>query len=216
LSKPVIPKEQLTAYQRWEMESLDESSKEPAIALPTAEEIEQIHRNAHQEGYNAGRAQGHEQGYQEGFNQGIAAATEKANQIQAVLSNLNQEMQRMDQEVADDMLSLSLAIAKQVLLQSLEVKPEILLSVIREAIADLPPFNQHANLVLNPLDSALVKEHMGEQLGHTGWKIIEDERVARGGCRLETSASQMDVSLSKRWERVVSAIAQNSAWLSQE
>ena len=212
MSKPVIPKEQLTAYQRWEMESLDESSKEPEIALPTAEEIEQIHRNAHQEGYNAGQARG----YQEGFNQGIAAATEKANQIQVVLSNLNQEMQRMDQEVADDMLSLSLAIAKQVLLQLLEVKPEILLSVIREAIADLPPFNQHANLVLNPLDTALVKEHMGEQLGHTGWKIIEDERVARGGCRLETSASQMDVSLSKRWERVVSAIAQNSAWLSQE
>lgn len=212
MSKPVVPKEQLTAYQRWEMESLDESEKDTGIALPTAEEIEQIHKNAHQEGYNAGQARG----YQDGYNQGIAAVTEKANQIQAVLSNLNQEMQHMDQEVAEDMLSLSLAIARQVLLQSIDAKPEMLLTVIREAISNMPPFNQHANLVLNPLDAALVKEHMGEQLAHTGWKIIEDERVTRGGCRLETSASQMDVSLSKRWERVVSAISQDSSWLIQD
>ncbi len=212
MSKPVIPKEQLTAYQRWELESLDESAKEPGITLPTAEEIEQIHKNAHQEGYTAGQANG----YQDGFNRGIAAATEKANQLQTVLSNLNNEMQRMDQEVADDLLSLSLAIAKQVLLQSLEAKPEMLLSVIRESIANLPPFNQHANLLLNPLDAALVKEHMGEQLGHTGWKIIEDGRIERGGCRLETSGSQMDASLSRRWERVVSAIAQDNSWLTQD
>ena len=212
MSKPVIPKEQLTAYQRWELDSLDESTKEPVITLPTAEEIEQIHKNAHQEGYTAGQSRG----YQDGFNQGIAAATEKANQIQTVLANLNNEMQRMDQEVADDLVSLSLAIAKQVLLQSLEVKPEILLSVVRESISSLPPFNQHANLLLNPIDAALIKEHMGEQLTHTGWKIIEDGRIERGGCRLETSGSQLDASLSKRWERVVSAIAQDNSWLPQD
>ncbi|MHB1100722.1 MAG: FliH/SctL family protein, partial [Burkholderiales bacterium] len=109
--------------------------------------------------------------------------------------------------------SLALAIAKQVMLQAIEIKPEILLSVIRESIAKLPPFNQHANLKLNPEDAALVREQIGDQLEHTGWKIIEDERIIRGGCKIETSASQVDASLEKRWDRVTSAIAKNNEWL---
>lgn len=213
MSRPIIPKEQLSAYQRWELDSFDENQGEPGITLPTAEEIEQIHRNAHQEGYAAGRQQGHAEGYTEGYKQGIAEATEKVNLIQSILSDANQELARLDREISEDLLSLALAIARQVLLQSLEVKPEILLAVIRESIAKLPPFNQHANLRVNPQDAGLVKEQLGEQLEHTGWKIIEDERIARGGCKLETSSSHVDASLDKRWEKVTSAIAKNSKWL---
>jgi len=213
LSRPIIPKEQLSAYQRWELDSFDENQSEPGITLPTAEEIEQIHRNAHQEGYAAGRQQGHDEGYAEGYKQGMAEATEKVNLIRSILSDANQELARLDQEISEDLLSLALAIARQVLLQSLEVKPEILLAVIRESIAKLPPFNQHANLRVNPEDSGLVRDQLGEQLEHTGWKIIEDERIARGGCKLETTSSHVDASLEKRWEKVTSAIAKNSKWL---
>ncbi len=213
MSRPIIPKEQLSAYQRWELDSFDENQGEPGITLPTAEEIEQIHRNAHQEGYAAGRQQGHGEGYAEGYKQGMAEATEKVNLIRSILSEANQELARLDQEISEDLLSLALAIARQVLLQSLEVKPEILLAVIRESIAKLPPFNQHANLRVNPQDAGLVREQLGEQLEHTGWKIIDDERIARGGCKLETSSSHVDASLDKRWEKVTSAIAKNSKWL---
>ena len=213
MSRPIIPKEQLSAYQRWELDSFDENRSDPRITLPTAEEIEQIHRNAHQEGYAAGRQQGHDEGHAEGYKQGMAAATEKVNLIQSVLSNINQELTLLDREISEDLLSLALAIARQVLLQTIEVKPEILLSIVREAIAKLPPFNQHANLRVNPEDAGLVREQMGEQLEHTGWKIIEDERIARGGCKIETSSSQVDASLEKRWEKVTSAIAKNSEWL---
>jgi len=213
LSRPIIPKEQLSAYQRWELDSFDENQSEPGITLPTAEEIEQIHRNAHQEGYAAGRQQGHDEGYAEGYKQGMAEATEKVNLIRSILSDANQELARLDQEISEDLLSLALAIARQVLLQSLEVKPEKSCSLIRESIAKLPPFNQHANLRVNPEDSGLVRDQLGEQLEHTGWKIIEDERIARGGCKLETTSSHVDASLEKRWEKVTSAIAKNSKWL---
>ena len=213
MSRPIIPKEQLSAYQRWELDSFDENQSDPGITLPTAEEIEQIHRNAHQEGYTAGRQQGHGEGYDEGYKQGMAEATEKVNLIRSILSDANQELARLDREISEDLLSLALAIARQVLLQSIEAKPEVLLSIIRESIARLPPFNQHANLRVNPEDALLVREQLGEQLEHTGWKIIEDERIARGGCKLETSSSHVDASLEKRWEKVTSAIAKNSEWL---
>ena len=208
MSKPVIPKEQMSAYQRWELDSFEEQ-KDPGITLPTAEEVEQIHQNAQQEGYNSGRQHGYDEGYKAGMNE----AREKVNLIQSILSNLDQELQQLDQTIAQDILSLSLAIAKQVLLQALEVKPELLLAVVREGIAQLPPFNQHAHLMLNPEDAKLVREQMSEQLEHTGWKILEDPRIQRGGCRIETTTSQVDATIQNRWQRVVSIIAGSSEWL---
>ena len=65
-------------------------------------------------------------------------------------------------------------IAKQMLQQALKVKPELLLSIVNEAISELPHFSQHAHLILHPADAELVRSKMGEQLDHTGWKIFED------------------------------------------
>ncbi len=208
MSRPVIPKEQLSAYQRWELDSFDQQ-KDPGITFPTAREIEQIHQNAQQEGYHTGR----QQGYEEGYKAGMTDAAGKVNLLQSILSNLEQELREFDKEISQDILSLSLAVAKQVLLQALEANPKLLLSIVREGIAQLPPFNQHAHLILNPEDALLVREQMGDQLEHTGWKIIEDQRIQRGGCKIETTTSQLDATLANRWQRVVSAIAENSEWL---
>lgn len=59
----IIPKEQLTAYQRWELGGLDTPQDDPPaqapepatehepspVALPTAEELERLHQTAWQE-----------------------------------------------------------------------------------------------------------------------------------------------------------------------
>jgi len=84
---------------------------------------------------------------------------------------------------------------------------------VREAIGTLPVFNQAAHLILNPADATMVREHMGEQLNHSGWKILEDPRMALGDARLETANSQVDATTEARWNRVVSAMGQESKWL---
>lgn len=95
----IIAGDQLTAYQRWEMPSVDPSSEpepppatsagdgnarplksskpgKPSTALPTLEEIETIQREAHEEGfaggYQEGRREGREQGYKKGQQEGHA------------------------------------------------------------------------------------------------------------------------------------------------
>jgi len=206
------PKGNLTAYQRWELPTFgmpkDEAGAVPAVTLPTAAEVEQIHQQAHEEGYQAGYAEGAQRARAE-----EQTARDEALRLAGIIGALDKELQQVDQQVAQELLDLSMEIAKQMLHQALQVKPELLLSIVNEAIAELPHFSQHAHLILHPADAELVRGRMGEQLDHAGWKIYEDAQMERGGCRVETSNSQIDASLSTRWKRVVSSIGQDNSWL---
>lgn len=198
-----ILKENLTAYQRWELPAFDMAKPlpSPAIDLPTAAQLENIHIQAHEEGYQAGYAEG------------LKQASVEAQCMATMLESLNKELQKMDQQIAQDLLNMALEVAKQMLQQALKTKPELLLSVVRSAIGELPYFNQNAHLVLHTEDAKLLRTSMGEQLLHTGWKIFEDNQIERGGCRVETAHSQIDATLPKRWQRVVASIGQDNAWL---
>ena len=211
MSNVVIPKEQLTAFERWELASFDqplEIKNQPAsqaeIALATAAELENIQRQAHQEGY----AIGHQAGYEEGIQQ----ARVEAEQIHALMQNLQVELNQVDQQVAQSLLDLSLEIAKKMVQSTLHANPDVILNVVSEAIGNLPHFNQNAHLILHPDDAELVRKQMGEQLAHAGWKIFSDAKIKRGGCRVETASSQIDGTLETRWKRIVESIGQDTSW----
>lgn len=202
----VPPPEQLSAWQRWELPAF-ETGRELArnVNLPTAVEVENMQQQVHEEAYQTGYAEGRQQGYAEGMQQ---ALEEKAR-----LAELTQLLEsQMDEKVTQDLMGLSLDIAQQVLQQAIKVQPDLLLGMVREAISKLPVFNQAAHIVFNPEDAAMVREHMGEQLTHSGWKIIENTRLARGDARVETANSQVDATLEARWNRVISAMGQESKW----
>lgn len=85
----VIPKELLTAYERWEMESFDDKPAEvvrplaaPPTPVPTDEDILRIKERAWQEGYEAGMEQGYNNGQQRGHDEGLAKGYNEA-QLQA-------------------------------------------------------------------------------------------------------------------------------------
>ncbi len=87
--------------------------------------------------------------------------------------------------------------------------------VVREAIASLPLHHGHPALFLTPEDAALVRQHLGEQLNHNGWRILEDSSLHRGGCRIESGASEVDATLETRWRRVLEAIGTTADWLDE-
>lgn len=195
MSDALTKEENLTAYQRWELPAFDLAQS--TVALPTAAQLERIHQQAHEEGYRAGLKQ----------------AGNEAQRMAGMLNALDTALQQMDQEITQNLLDLALEIARQMLHQALAVKPELLLNVVRAAISELPHFNQNAHLVLHPADAELVRTRMGEQLSHSGWKIFEDAKMERGGCRVETLHSQIDATLATRWKRVTASIGQDSSWL---
>ncbi|MEO8600241.1 MAG: hypothetical protein ABI656_10475, partial [bacterium] len=93
-SNHVIPKEQLSAYQRWEMASFgDDKPVQPEevqahIALPTAEEITAIHETSRVQGY----ADGLKEGNIEGLKQGRSAAAAERDILQKIAESFNEQV----------------------------------------------------------------------------------------------------------------------------
>ncbi|MFH2135782.1 MAG: flagellar assembly protein FliH [Pseudomonadota bacterium] len=196
----------LTAWQRWELPAFESGQKTVRANLPTAVELEQMQQQARDEAAQAGYAEGQQRGYADG----LQHATQENQHLVELAKVLTQ---KVDDLVVQELTGLALDVARQVIQQAVKVQPELLQAAVREAINTLPVFNQAAHVILNPEDATMVRERMGDQLSHTGWKILEDVRMARGDARLETANSQVDATLSARWERVVNAMGKDAPWL---
>ena len=214
----MIPKEQLTAYQRWEMASLDEpSNKVAAASSSTNEELVAIREQARREAYTKGLAEGYQTGHSEGLEAGLAESRGQTalliNQFSSIVENFNNELAQADNLIAADLLDLAMNIAQAMIKTALPIRPELVIPIINEAIRELPALQRNAKLILNPDDATLVKQHLFDELSQNGWSIIEDSQIEAGGCRIETSSNQIDATLSTRWERLALALGKEADWL---
>ena len=222
----VIPKEQLTAYERWEVAAFDEAeqdrkdlaaaaaveltpgpadtpieAEEPVVVLPTAEEIERMHIEAHEQGYAAGYAEG------------IAQARAASEQMDLLMLSLQEAIADVHQTVAEQLLATAVEVAQQMVRQSLRIHPELILPVVKEAILALHPNFDRPLLFTHPDDALLIREQLGDTLTHKHWQIIEDATLSAGGCRIELGASEVDATLETRWRRILESIGISPEWL---
>ena len=226
-------KEKLDAYQRWEMNSFEtpeltretqeaeteaniQADEQPQVSLPTEEDVAAIFQRAKEEGYAAGLQEGNATGFAEGRKIAEIEVKAEVARIQALLSKLDQDLHEMDQQVADSLLELAIALARKMVTQALKLNPELIIPIVQEAIRNLPNAMQHPRLFLHPEDAKLVLAHLSDQLEQDQWCIREDEQLSRGGCRIEASGSEINGGLEVRWQRVLSAIGQSDGWLEKK
>lgn len=209
-----LPKEQQSAYQRWEMASFGDArpaGRAPAPAAITDAELAVIREQARQQGYAEGLAQGHAAGLETGR----AEAAQEMFHLQQIAESFSNELASASEVVAVDMLDLGLDLAKAMLKTALEVRPELVLPVVAEAIRYLPTLQQPALLFLHPADAKLAREFIGEELAKAGWRLTEDPQIERGGCRVETPTNQIDGSMQSRWQRIAAALGKSTDWLAE-
>ena len=221
----VIPKEQLSAYQRWELGSFDPASAAPlpephplpppgpepvlSVAMPTAEDLERIQQQAWQEGYDLGFAEGRKAGYEDGYKTGEVAAE----RLRQLAEALQVESLRQDEAIAREVLDLALNIAQQMLRATIQAKPQSILVVIREALQSLPTLSGHHKVVVHPIDAAIVREWLVKEHGHHSWKVVEDEQMSPGGFRFESSHSELDATLETRWREITGCLGTETTWM---
>lgn len=199
----------LTAWERWELASFDVDSPAPTGQQPEAAaatvdpaELLRLREEARQEGYQAG------------YGAGQAAAQAEARRLANAATSLEQALAEFDQQVADELLALATEIARQVVREEITARPDIIVKVVHQALAELP--HQHATIFLHPDDASLLRSFAGDALAHAGHRIMEDTQLSPGDCILESGSSQTDATLSTRWRRVVETLGLASAWQDKE
>ncbi|MDE3020285.1 MAG: flagellar assembly protein FliH [Pseudomonadota bacterium] len=195
----IIPKEALSAYERWEMAVIDDPSTK-TVTLTTANEVEHIQELAYREGYSTGYAEG------------MREVNEKARMLALLLNGITAARKKWSEEIEGDTLRLVMALSKQFLRRVLPAKPDLVSAVIREAIASLPWLELPPRLFLHPEDARIVRELMSEELAEGKWQIIEDALISRGGVKIETVLNTVDATLEGRWKHLLAAFDEPGAW----
>lgn len=194
-----IRKEDLSAYQRWELGAIGEraSRLEPGVKLPTAGEVQAMQEEAIREGYAAG----------------LGAAQAQASRLAELVQSIEVSRQELQERLATEILELALDVASQVVRTTLKVKPDLVLPLVREAMQALPSLQGEPVLVLNPADVDLVRDGLADDLERGHWRINTDNDLPPGGCRIESAGGDVDASVGKRWSRVMASLGSSNDWL---
>ncbi len=207
-SSKVISADDSAAYERWELPDVRsplarrtrvEDVDAAALRPLTAEQLEQIRQEAQREGFEAGRKEGLAAGQKE-----VRAAAQRLNQI---INAFTLPLQDVDAQVEQELVTLALAIARQIIRRELKSDPGQVVAVVREALAALPAATRRVSIHLHPEDAALVRDALAAGAGEeSSWRIVEDALLTRGGCRISAEHSQIDATVEKRIAAVVAQL----------
>lgn len=192
-------------YVAWEAPRVDA----PAEPLPAAiadeapaggdpEALERLRREA--------QAQGRARGRQEGLAEGLREAQARVARLEEVLGLLARPLEALDETVVEELLVMTVAIARQLVRRELRTSPEAIIGVIREAAAALPVAAREVRLALHPDDAELVRQHLRPDERWTGWKIVDDPSLTPGGCRIETDQSRIDATVERRLAAIAATV----------
>ncbi|TGN41222.1 flagellar assembly protein FliH [Marinobacter confluentis] len=226
-----IPKENLTAYERWELPLLDAKGNEVPrqeernVKPLTAADLEDIRQAAYtdgleegrKEGFEAGHREGREAGHKEGYAAGEQEGTRtgtdtalaetrkdveaKLERLEVLMGELLVPIQRHEDELETALVNLTTVLSRAVLYRELSLDSSQIAAVVRKAMASLPSTSDNVRIHIHPDDYQFVGEVAERFEARTS--VVEDASVMRGGCRLETRHSLVDFTIEKRFQKAV-------------
>ncbi|MDO9386422.1 MAG: FliH/SctL family protein [Thiobacillus sp.] len=191
-----------TAFEQWEVVELAASESRVATPAEDAEiELARLREAARAEGYAEGVAAGRVEGEQ------------ACGRMKQLVESFSTTLDNFDFRLADMVLELALDVARQVVAGELTARPERILDVVNLALKEMAETSREARLLLNPEDAMLVRPHLDQVLDKNRLRIVEDARIARGGCLIETAQGDLDATLPVRWRQVVQVLGSNKNWI---
>jgi flagellar assembly protein FliH len=174
----------------------DESDAEEQASIPTAEEIEQWHKEAHDEGYR----QGLQQAQQE--------IAEQKRQLKELIHFFEQPLQSLNAEVEQQLNLLAVTLAQQLVRREIKAEPGEIIAVIRESVNMLPVNSRKIRIYLHPDDAEIVRNtlQLDDMDEEQSWKLMEDPMITRGGCEIKSEQSTINATLENRLQALAASV----------
>ncbi|MEO7245363.1 MAG: FliH/SctL family protein [Rubrivivax sp.] len=217
----VIPREELHSFEAWTPGSLQGGAAGDATAhgdvTPSAfsaAELEARLAAARQAGYHDGYRDGLVA--LEGFKQSYAA--QLSTQFAHVVEHFDAETAALDRRLADAVATAAVQLARQVLRSELQTEPGLITRIAGEAVDAVVAAARRITVRLHPLDLALVTADIGaaatatEPMRARDARLVADESVQRGGCRVDSELGGVDAGIATRWAQASAALGVPLPW----
>lgn len=171
-------------------------SEQQATPIPTADDIEKWHTEAHEEGYQAGLKQAQQE------------IEQQKQQIYELINFFEQPLQFLNAEVEQQLNLLAVTLAQQLVRREIRVEPGEIVAVIRESVKMLPVNSRKIKIFLHPEDAELVRSvlQLDELDEEQSWALMEDPMITRGGCEIKSEQSTINVTLENRLQALAASI----------
>ncbi|VVQ20095.1 hypothetical protein PS938_04844 [Pseudomonas fluorescens] len=167
----------------------------------TLEELESIRQEAYNEGFAVGEKEGFHSTTLKVRQEAEQALAPKLAGLEQLMAHLFEPIAEQDTQIEKSLVDLVQHITRQVIQRELAIDSTQIEHVMREALKLLPLGVGNVRLYINPQDFAQVKA-LRERHEET-WRIVEDESLLPGGCRVETEHSRIDATVETRIARVM-------------
>ncbi|WP_263139263.1 flagellar assembly protein FliH [Pseudomonas sp. RIT-PI-AD] len=162
----------------------------------TLDELEAIRQDAYNEGFATGEKDGFRAGQLKAKQEADLAIAVKLQQLETLMGNLMAPIADQDKQIEQGLIALLGHLAREVIQRELSRDSSQIRVVLREALKVLPMGAENVRIHLNPQDFEMVKALRDRH--EEKWRILEDETLLPGGCRIESEQSRIDASVETR------------------
>jgi flagellar assembly protein FliH len=162
----------------------------------TLEELESIRQEAYNEGFATGEKEGFHSTQLKVRQEAEVALAARLASLELLMTQLFDPIAEQDTLIERSVIQLVQHIARNVVQRELVMDSRQIGNVLRDALKLLPMGASNVRIFINPQDFVQVKA-LRERHEET-WRIVEDDSLQAGGCRIETEHSRIDASMETR------------------
>lgn len=186
------------------------------IRAQAAQEGEAIKKDAYAAGFSSGEEGGFRKGYEDGYTKGKAAALDEASNsihmINKTIAELENYRSQILFESRNDIVKMAITVAEKVLHKEIMTDPSTVLSVVKNAIAQVG-FKRKFVVHVNPLDVEVLKA-AGAEIATIiddleSLKFKPDPRVEAGGCVVHTESGTVDAQVDRQYNEIKESVLSN-------
>lgn len=190
----------------WALPEISDVSKQVDSDAPlTAREIKAV-----EDELQRVREQAYQEGFTKGQQDGLASGQQQTEQIVQTLTTtlnaLSTPLQHVDEKLEDELVNLSVSIAKQIVRRELKTDPGQIVAVVKESLSVIPSSAQNVRVYLNPEDAELVRKIIPVNGSDSKWNITDEPVLSRGSCKVETDATIVDATFESRIATIAAEI----------
>lgn len=169
------------------------------------EEAEREAREIKEAAYKAGTGSGYRDGYAKGYNEARGSFERELDTIGKIKKGLEEYREEILKMSEKEIVRLSIAIAGKIVRQTIMENSSIVIDSVKVALKSVPHLDKLI-IHMNPEDYEYMNSK-GEEIKeimnrYKEIRLVDDKRIEKGGCVIETEMGNIDTQVSSQLKKV--------------